>query len=332
MGPSAWLRRRLDRVQGATNSARLVLWTIRVCLRYRVTGLAAEGAFFMLLSLPPLILGLFGGAGYVGKIVGQDAVVHLTNAVSTYAATIFTQQSISEVILPTVGDVFAQGRFDLLSVGFLLALWSGSRALNVFLDTVSIMYGQSGVRGIVRTRALSFSLYVVGILGTAVILPLVVVGPSLLARWLPDRLDWVVGLYWPVVGLAGVALLAAMFHLATPQRVRWARELPGAALTLVIWLGASVVLRAVIGASLGGSSIYGPLSAPIVILIWLYALAIAILVGAGLNAASRIVWPRPEEPTGPDEVADGEGVGGVGQIEALEQQFVHSEPPSPGSG
>ncbi len=62
----ARLRRELDKVQGATTSARLVLETIRACLRYRVTGLASEAAFFVLLSLPPLVLALFGGVGYVG--------------------------------------------------------------------------------------------------------------------------------------------------------------------------------------------------------------------------------------------------------------------------
>ena len=66
---------------------------------------------------------------------------------------------------------------------------------------------------------------------------------------------------------------------------------PGALLALAIWLLASLVVRTWLEASLGGSSIYGPLSTPIVLLIWLYALAIAILIGAGLNAATRVMWP-----------------------------------------
>ena len=69
---------------------------------------------------------------------------------------------IADTLRPTVEDVLNGGRFDLISLGFLLSLWSGSRALNVFVDTISIMYGQSGVRGIIQTRALSFSLYAPG--------------------------------------------------------------------------------------------------------------------------------------------------------------------------
>ena len=72
-----------------------------------------------------------------------------------------------------------------MSIGFLIALWSGSRALNVFIDTCSIMYGLGGVRGIVRTRVLSFSLYIVVLLVGIVVIPLVLAGPTLLGRVLP---------------------------------------------------------------------------------------------------------------------------------------------------
>jgi membrane protein len=42
---------------------RLVVQTVGTCLRYRVTGLAAEAAFFAVLSLPPLIFALAGSIG-----------------------------------------------------------------------------------------------------------------------------------------------------------------------------------------------------------------------------------------------------------------------------
>src|SRR5690348_18299324 len=44
---------------------RLVVQTVAICMRNRVTGLAAEAAFFALLSLPPLIFALAGSIGYV---------------------------------------------------------------------------------------------------------------------------------------------------------------------------------------------------------------------------------------------------------------------------
>lgn len=291
MSTKARIRERLDTVRGATTAVRLVIETIRACLRYRVTGLASEAAFFMLLSLPPLVLGLFGGVGYIGRALGTDEVAEIVQAIRLYAATFLTQESITRVLLPTVADVFKQGRFELVSIGFVLALWSGSRALNVFIDTIAIMYGQSGVRGIVGTRVLSFSLYLGGLGFGAIIMPLLLIGPSLIEGWLPGNLRFLVQLYWPVVVLATVATLTTLFHIATPRRAAWWRDTPGAVLALIIWVLASFVVRGTVGASLGGTSIYGPLSAPIVVLIWLYSLAIAILIGAALNSATRVIWP-----------------------------------------
>ena len=111
MTVKARIRRELDKVHGATTTARLVLETTRACLRYRVTGLASEAAFFMLLSLPPLVLALFGGVGYIGQLVGRTTVDQVTASIREYAAQFLTQESITEVLLPTVDDVFRGGRF-----------------------------------------------------------------------------------------------------------------------------------------------------------------------------------------------------------------------------
>jgi membrane protein len=265
-------------------------------MRYRVTGLASEAGFFALLSLPPLLFGLFGGAGYVGRWLGPDTVAQVSKAISVYAARFLTDSSVRDVIVPTVDDVLGNGRSDVISIGLLVSVWSGSRALNVFVDTISIMYGQSGVRGIIRTRLLSLSLYFISILIGAIVIPLVLIGPSLVAELLPSRLGFLGGLYWPVVVVATTASLTTLFHISTPRRSPWVRDIPGAVLALTIWVLSSLFLRIYLGNSIGGSSrsIYGPLAAPIVVLIWLYFLAIAVLIGAALNAAMRTLWPVEE--------------------------------------
>jgi membrane protein len=140
---------------------------------------------------------------------------------------------------------------------------------------------------------LSLSLYAGGLVIGAVIFPLVLLGPSVIQDLLPDRLEFLLALYWPVVVLLTLASLASLYHIAVPKRSHWRRDLPGATLALVIWVGSSYVLRWVLTHSVGdaSTSIYGPLAAPIIVLIWLYFLAIAVLIGAGLNAASRQLWP-----------------------------------------
>ncbi len=100
----------------------------------------------------------------------------------------------------------------------MIALWSGSRAVNVVVDTITIMYGLAGQRSILRTRALSFSLYLVFLLAAVILLPLVLAGPGLVDRVLPDRLARMAYLYWPVVLVGSVAALATLYHLAVPVR------------------------------------------------------------------------------------------------------------------
>lgn len=272
--------------------------TTRICLRYRVTGLAAEIGFFALLSLPPLVLGLVGSIGFVGDLMGAEAVADLRGRLRELTLTFLTADSVSSVILPTFDQVIGAGRADIVSIGFVLSLWSGSRVLNVYLDTVSIMYGLGGLRGIVRTRVLSFSLYCLSLIIGIVVIPLILIGPGWLSRVLRGAgwhtlgsiggSDWV---YWPVVSFATVAGIAGLYHLSTPIRSRWYRDVPGAVLALVIWALTSFVLRWVLNESVGGTSIYGPLATPIVVLIWLYFLAIAVLIGAALNAAIDERYP-----------------------------------------
>lgn len=271
----------------------IVVGIVNTCLRYRVTGLAAEGAFFALLSLPPLVLGVVASVGYFADVVGGDTVDRVTATIIDLASTVFTNESMTDVVIPTLNQVADGGRGDIISIGFVIALWSGSRALNVYVDTITIMYGLGGRRGIVRTRALSFTLYVVALVLGAVGLPLVLAGPELVAKIIPDSLSVLNGLYWPVVILVSVAFLTTLYHLSVPVRTAWLADLPGAALALLIWILGGIALRATLEMAIGGSSLYGPLTAPIAVLLWLYVTAIAVLIGAALNAEIDKRFPAP---------------------------------------
>lgn len=291
------VREQLGRVPGLVSLVRLLLGTLRICMRYRVTGLAAEAGFFALLSLPPLVYGLLGAVGYVGGWLGQDIVAQVTDGIERYASQFLTEESLRGVLVPTLRQALDGGRFDIISIGFLLSLWSGSRALNVLLDTISIMYGQGGHRGIVRTRLLSLSLYFVSLAFGALVLPLIVLGPELISSWLPPKFLFLMNFYWPLVGGLTILAFATLYYIATPRRTPWVRALPGAALTLAIWVVASMVLRLLLGASINGVSIYGPLEATIVVLIWLYFLGIGVLIGAAFNASAAQIWPMREFST-----------------------------------
>ena len=274
---------------------RLVVSTVGTCYRNRVTGLAAEAAFFALLSLPPLIFALVGSIGYVFESFSDARTAEVRVAVVEASSRVLTEDTVSTIIEPTLNDVFRGGRYDVISIGFVLALWSGSRALNVFVDTITIMYGLGGQRGLVKTRILSFVLYVLGLVTGVVTIPLVVAGPTLVERLVPSRFEFVNSLYWPAVVVLSICFLATLYHASVPVRTSWRYNLPGATLTLVMWVMGSFVLRWVLTTTAGEStSIYGPLAAPIAVLLWLYLLSIAVLIGAAVNAAFDRVWPESE--------------------------------------
>ena len=218
----------------------------------------------------------------------------MRRALVDLSARFLTERAVNGVIEPTIDDVLRPGvRFDVISVGFVLALWSGSRALNVFVDTITIMHGLGGSRGIVATRALSFVLYVLALVTGVVAIPLVVIGPSMLREWLPDRADFLLGFYWPVVVVLCICFLATLYHVSVPVRTTWTFNLPGATFSLFAWVFGSYALRWVLQVTAADShSIYGPLAAPIAVLLWLYLVAIAVLIGAAVNAAFDTVFPQ----------------------------------------
>ncbi|MEJ7833674.1 MAG: YihY/virulence factor BrkB family protein [Nocardioides sp.] len=272
---------------------RLIVTTVGSCMRYRVTGLAAEAAFFAVLSVPPLVFALAGGIGYVSAQFTAAQVEEVRQAVIDLSSTFLTDAAVNRIIVPTINSVLEGGRFDVISLGFILALWSGSRALNVFVDTITIMHGLGGHRGILRTRALSFVLYILAMITGAISLPLVVAGPRLVGSVLPQRFDFVMTFYWPVVIAVCICFLATLYHVSVPVRTNWSFNLPGATFSLVAWILGSYLLRWILTVTAADSrSIYGPLAAPIAVLLWLYIVALAVLIGAAVNAAFDSVFPQ----------------------------------------
>lgn len=276
--------------------------------RYRVTGLAAEAAFFALLSLPPLVVGLIGTLGYFESLVGAGTIGQIRAFILDNAATILTESTVATIVAPLLSDVLSGGRPDVISVSFLISLWSGSRALNVYVDTITIAYGLAGYRHIVLTRALSFLLYLIGLGIGVFVLPLIVAGPTLVREAVPGSGVLVNLFYWPVVVILSMSFLATLYHVAVPIRSSWWRAVPGAAFAVVVWILGSFVLRVYLQSSFAGLALYRSLAAPIVVLGWLFITALAVLVGAALNAEIDKVWPsaatlearRQRQPSSPE--------------------------------
>lgn len=297
----------------------LVARTVVDARRDRVLGLAAEVAFFVLLSLPPALLAVLGALGFVSSVLGPDVTESIRERILDVAGTFLTESTSDEIVKPTLDTLLRGGRADVASVGVVLTLWSASRATTRLMEAVTIAYDVEDRRSALRRRLLALGLTLGGMLGVVIVVPILVAGPRLVeAVAEPLGLAGVLGvawrfLYWPVVGLLGIGLLASFFHLATPIDTPWRRDLPGAAAAVILWLLFGVGLR--LYATTIEAGTYGPLAAPVVILLWLYVTGLAVLLGAELNAEIEKLWPAEaghgpgeeggeetdEEPAEPDE-------------------------------
>ncbi|MFE6224523.1 MULTISPECIES: YihY/virulence factor BrkB family protein [unclassified Streptomyces] len=291
-----WSRLHRARVLYRNVSKRKMVWlllkdTVNSCIEYRILGLAAEAAFFTLLSLPPLLLGLIALLGYADDWTNTDTVASIQENILRAAGTVLSDRGVREIAQPVLDDITQAKRPELVSLGFAIALWSGSRAVNVFIDTITVMYGLDGHRGIVKTRLLAFLLYLVALLIGAVVLPLAVVGPDRVVELVPWGTDVVSVLYWPAVILLSIAFLTTLYHVSVPVRSPWIEDIPGALVALAMWALGSFLLRIYLTSQVEGPTIYGSLAAPIAILLWIGVAAFAVLVGAAVNAAIDRVWP-----------------------------------------
>ncbi|MFG2028925.1 YihY/virulence factor BrkB family protein [Streptomyces sp. NPDC048825] len=269
----------------------LVKDTVNSCIEYRILGLAAEAAFFTLLSVPPLLLSMLGLLGYVDSWTGADTIASVETNLLEASRTILTDKGVSEIAQPILHDVMKGGRPDVISLGFLFALWSGSRAVNVFIDTITVMYGLDGVRGIVKTRLMAFLLFLVALLIGSVALPLMVAGPDAVVNLVSWSTTVVQILYWPVVIVLSIIFLTTLYHVSVPVRSPWIEDVPGALVALGMWVLGSFLLRIYLTNTVEGPTIYGSLAAPVAVLLWIGVSAFAVLVGAAVNAAIDRVWP-----------------------------------------
>ena len=288
----------------------------------RVLGLSAEAAFWQLLSLPSLFLALIATLGYVSRWFGNGTVDRTEQQIEDTLSRVFSEQVVTEVVAPTLHEILHGQRADIISVGFLLALWAGSSATATFVNTITIAYGMRDLRGPVRSRLLALWLFLGTIVVGVFVLPMLVLGPDLLRRSFPKGARATVSSlistgYYPALIVVLLLGLTTFYKLAPPRRLPWRRGLPGAVLALSIFLAGSAGLRSYINFILDHNHAYTALASPIAALLFFFALAFGVLLGAEFNAAieerkpakvkpPRVLDPRNWQIFKPDEAESGD--------------------------
>lgn len=266
-----------------------------------VVGKSAEAAFWQMLALPPLLLGLLGSLGYVLDWFATATIAAVEQKILQLSRTIFADNVVNQIIAPTINDILSQGSGAIVSVGFVLSLWAGSAGLATLLDAITQAHDQYRVRNYLWQRTFSMLLYIVALIGAVLVLPLLAIGPGLIPQLFPAAArptiaELISVFYYPTLAILIVIGLATLYKVALPRMHPWHRALPGALLAMGVFLASTSVLRLYIRWVTSTGYTYGALAAPIAFLLFSYLIALAILLGAQFNNATDEMWPPRARP------------------------------------
>jgi membrane protein len=282
---------------------RLIVRTIDGSMGDRLPGLAAEIAFWVLLSLPALLLTAVAAASAAGSVGDGDWQQQFITRTLEVSRVALTERTIDTVLRPVLTQLVEEGGVAIASFAFVTTVWTASRAVRVVLTALTIAYDREGVRKAWQDRLLGFLITLGGLLTGLVLMPLLLAGPNFgeqLVTWIGTDPVGLADLwrlvYWPAMVVGVTFVIAALYHFGVPGRTPWRRDLPGAVLATAVWLVGSVGLRLYGIWVLDSESVYGPLAGPIVALLWVWVTGFAVLVGAELNAAIDAEWPPEGQP------------------------------------
>ncbi len=88
---------------------------------------------------------------------------------------------------------------------------------------------------------------------------------------------------WALAMVTTVVVLGTIYHFGTRRREHWAWVAPGAVLSTMIWFPETLLYGWYLTRRADYSMIYGPLSAGVATLVWLYMTSLSMLLGAELN-------------------------------------------------
>jgi membrane protein len=253
-----------------------------------ITDVAAALAYYTFLAIPAVLL---LAVGLFGLVAGPNAI----NTILDKLGTVVPQETIS-LLNDSLRRVTENesGGVVMVVIGSLLALWTASGAMNALMRGLNIAYDRRETRGFVKQRLTALAMFALTLFAGLLSFGLLVLGPHL-TEWigrlvgLEGVVSWVWwSAQWPILILGLMLAFAGILYLGPDvDHPRWRFLTPGAIVAVLIWLAASGLFAVYVSMFGSYNKAWGSLAAVIVMLTWLWLSALALLLGAEVNAEAE---------------------------------------------
>lgn len=246
----------------------------------RATGLAAEQAYYYMLSLFPLLILLLSILPYL-QIEPQKAIEFINN---------FLPSESTEVLEENIVTIVSERNGGLLTVGILGTIWSASNGMNAFIHAMNIAFDVEETRNFIKARIISIVLTLVLIFAFIVVLVLPVFGSTIINMIeyvvpLSESFESLINLLRWVVALAVlVIVLTTLYRFAPNKQYPFKQVIPGAVSATIIWLAISLGFSFYVSNFGNYSATYGSLGGVIILMLWLYLTGLTLVIGGEINA------------------------------------------------
>lgn len=189
----------------------------------------------------------------------------------------------------------------------LLTIWTASGVIISWMDGFRRAYQLPKTWGIVQERVIAISLVLMA--GIPMTFSTILVafgsriemrilffighefGPLILLAWGAIR--------WAIAIMTSIAVIQLIYHNAVPRTQPWHSVLPGAILATAMWLISTALFGWYLQHYADYSVIYGSLGVGIALLVWMYLISLAVLIGAEFNA---MLFPRALTKAPPPQI------------------------------
>ena len=246
---------------------------------HAVTAYAAQSAFFIVISFFPFVMLLLTLLNYIPLPLNETG--ELVAGILPEAVANFINDLLDEIHINASGAV--------ISVTAVTTLWAASKGLLAIRRGMNSVYENTESRNYFIIRFYSLIETLAFIVLIIVMLVIMVFGNTLY-KWLYDAnhvLAEIAARIMDLRGVAGLAILILFFDLVyivmPNRRGHFIKELPGAVLTAVGWIGFSYLYAFYVDNIANYSSIYGSLTTIVLLMVWLYTCMYMLFIGGEIN-------------------------------------------------